>query len=120
MTYERESEVGPYPFVFYFFSFPYLSSSILLFTKTHTNTAASRYPRKRQRETERELTYSKGEDPSITELPEHPEEKKTRVFFFSFELLNEQSRGRERFAANHENREKECRELPTRDKSERR
>jgi hypothetical protein len=95
MTYERESEVGPYPFVFYFFSFPYLSSSILLFTKTHTNTAASRYPRKRQRETERELTYSKGEDPSITELPEHPEEKKTRVFFFSFELLNEQSRGRE-------------------------
>jgi hypothetical protein len=76
--------------------FLFLSLSFFFYSFIHPDTHKhSRYPRKRQRETERELTYSKGEDPSITELPEHPEEKKTRVFFFSFELLNEQSRGRE-------------------------
>lgn len=103
-----------------FISFSFLIF-LLLFFYSPRHTQTQQVPEKEaERDRERELTYSKGEDPSFTELPEHPEEKKKRVFFFSFELLNEQSRGRERFAANHENREKECRELPTRDKSERR
>jgi hypothetical protein len=83
MTYERESEVGPYPFVFYFFFFPYLSSSILLFTKTHTNTAGTR---ERGRERQRESLPTVKE--RILLLLNYPNIQRKRRQEFSSSLLS--------------------------------